>query len=79
MSALAPIETAPKDAKILLGIVRKGGLEEVHIGGYRYAENEDEISCWWSDQADDEICPTHWMPLPAADRLEALSAAAGEK
>jgi hypothetical protein len=62
-----PVAEADKDAeRLLLGIVRKGVLEEIHIGGYRYAYNDDDVSCWWSDQADDEICPTHWHPLPAA-------------
>ncbi len=62
-----PIETADKDAhRLLLGVVRRDVLEEVHIGGFRYAINDDEVSCWWSDQCDDEIVPTHWMPLPAA-------------
>lgn len=62
-----PIETADKDeGQLMLGIVRQGSLREIHIGGYRYAYNDDEVSCWWSDQADDEICPTHWMPLPAS-------------
>jgi hypothetical protein len=59
-----PIETADKDAdRLMLGIVRNDVLEEIHIGGYRYAINEDEVSCWWSDQCDDEITPTHWRPL----------------
>lgn len=62
--AWSPIGTADKDAyRILLGIVRNDVLEEVHIGGYRYAINDDEVSCWWSDQADDEIVPTHWAPM----------------
>lgn len=60
-----PISTADKDAiRLTLGIVRKGVLEEIHIGGYRYAINDDEESCWWSDQCDDEIVPTHWMAAP---------------
>lgn len=60
-----PIDTADKDAEsLMLGIVRRGVLEEIHIGGYRYAYNDDEVSCWWSDQADDEIFPTHWAKLP---------------
>lgn len=61
-----PISEADKDAeRLALGIVRNGSLEEIHIGGYRYAINDDDVSCWWSDQADDEIVPTHWMFLPA--------------
>ncbi len=60
------IKTADKDAhRLMLGIVRKGVLEEIHIGGYRYALNDDEVSCWWSDQSDDEIVPTHWCEIPA--------------
>ena len=59
------ISTAPKDGpQIMLGIVRSGVLEEIHIGGFRWAVNDEEDSCWWSDQADDEIRPTHWQPLP---------------
>lgn len=65
MSEFKPIDTADKDAhRLLLGIVRKGVLEETHIGGFRYAINEDEESCWWSDQSDDEIVPTHWAEIP---------------
>lgn len=77
VSGWRPIETADKDDKLLLlGIARHGRMEEVHLGGYRYAYNEDEVSCWWSDQADDEICPTHWMPaiaLPASPDKEGVS------
>ena len=69
MSGWKPISTADKDAhRLMLGIVRGAVLEEIHIGGYRYAINDDEVSCWWSDQCDDEICPTHWaemLPAPA--------------
>jgi hypothetical protein len=61
-----PIKLADKDAdRLMLGIVRNEVLEEIHIGGYRYAINDDEVSCWWSDQCDDEIAPTHWRPLPS--------------
>jgi len=61
-----PIDSADKDAeRLLLGISRHGFIEEVHIGGYRWAINEDEVSCWWSDQADDEIVPTHWAEIPS--------------
>jgi hypothetical protein len=63
--SLQPISTADKDAeRLTLGIVRNGVLEELHIGGFRYAINDDEVSCWWSVQCDDEIVPTHWMPAP---------------
>lgn len=69
-----PIETADKDDEhLMLGIVRQGIMQEIHIGGYRYAYNEDEVSCWWSDQADDEIVPTHWarlVPVDAAPNAE---------
>lgn len=62
--AWQPIDTADKEAgRMLLGIVREGKLEEVHIGFYAFAYNEDEVDCWWSEQGDDEIVPTHWAPL----------------
>lgn len=70
-SGWQPIGTADKNAKKLeLGISRNGVIEEIHVGGYRFAWNEDEVSCWWSDQCDDEIVPTHWrhytaLPLPS--------------
>lgn len=65
------IETADKDApKLMLGIMRGGVMEEIHIGGFRYAVNEDDESCWWSDQSDDEIVPTHWVRLPATPIIE---------
>lgn len=58
-----PIATADKDQeRLTLGIFRSGKLEEIHVGGYRHAYNDDDASCWWSDQCDDEIAPTHWMP-----------------
>lgn len=71
MSDWQPIRTAPKyEGQIMLGIVRRGQLEEVHLGGYRFAVNEDEVSCWWSDQCDDEIVPTHWQPHPGRPSQE---------
>jgi len=58
------IDTADKESgPVELGIVRNGVLEEIHIGFYAFAYNEDEESCWWSKQADDEIVPTHWRPF----------------
>lgn len=63
MSEWQDISTAPKDGKLLLGVVREGRLEEVHIGFFGHAINEDEKSCWWSEQSDDEIKPRVWMPF----------------
>lgn len=65
MTDWQPIESAPKDRVLLLSLIRKGQLEEVHVGSFSYADSDDEVSCWWSHQSDDEIVPTHWMPLPA--------------
>lgn len=59
-----PIETAPKDTgPLFLGVVRRGRLEEVHVGFFSHAYNEDEENCWWSEQSDDEITPSVWMPF----------------
>lgn len=68
-----PIESAAKpepDKQIELGIERNGTLEEIHLGRWMPDVNEqgEDMSCWWSDQSDDEIRPTHWRParpLPA--------------
>jgi len=61
-----PIDDQAKlEPQLLLGVVRNGVLEEIHLGGYHWAVNEDEESCWWSDQSDDEIAPTHFMFPPA--------------
>lgn len=71
-AAWRPIEELDKtDAtRVILGIARHGRIEEVHVGSFYWAINEDEVSCWWSDQADDEICPTHWMPRPVPPQQE---------
>lgn len=50
--------------RVVLGIERNGRIEETHVGYFSWAVNDDEESLWWSEQADDEICPTHFMPLP---------------
>lgn len=61
-----PIETADTgDERVLLGIVRQGRLEEIHIGFFSWGINEDEGPCWWSEQNDDEIYPDVWMPFVA--------------
>lgn len=63
-SGWQPIDTADKDAgRLFLGVVRSGRLEEIHIGFFDHAVNEDEVSCWWSEQCDDEITPHVWMPF----------------
>lgn len=77
-----PIETAPRDesVKIELGILRKGKLDEVHIGGWRDGDpDHDELPVWWSDQADDEINPSVWreLILTGIDRLSPPSTQEG--
>jgi hypothetical protein len=67
VSAWQPIETAPKDADVILTDGRRvsqgGWLSEIDQG----ADYEGMGGCppagWWSVEGIDE--PTHWMPLPS--------------
>lgn len=56
--------------RVILGIERNGTIDEVHVGYFSWAVNDDEESLWWSEQADDEIYPTHYMPLPSPPSKE---------
>jgi hypothetical protein len=63
-----PIETAPKAAgvQVLLAGDGYGGTGYV-VSGY-YDEDRDgwwEANTHWTDAADGQVYPTHWMPLPA--------------
>ena len=57
-----PIETAPKDGTKLWGYCRNGRQMEVwwHLN---FPQPE-----YWTDEADSEPEPTHWMPLPEGPR-----------
>lgn len=64
-----PIESAPKDGGRILYITKFG-----NIGHCRWSVSyhEDEVSCWWDDDHDDECVPRFWMPsLPSAPSSEA--------
>lgn len=66
------IASAPKNGTEVLLLVCYGDVPgEVHIGNWSQAYNEDEVDCWWSTQADDEITPKFWapmLPLPASPK-----------
>lgn len=47
-----PIETAPKDGRVILGFHENYGIEKTWFFRKTWGKN----SCSWE--------PTHWMPLP---------------
>ncbi|CAN7173600.1 hypothetical protein [Brevundimonas sp. LjRoot202] len=54
-----PIETAPRDGSKVIGQAASGDV-------YRMWWHEFEEGCDWQDDADSEVRPLHWMPLPPA-------------
>lgn len=64
MSEWQPIETAPKDAEVLIAEIVRGFYV---VGEARY---HHDAECWlWagtdpSDHWAEPLYPTHWMPLP---------------
>lgn len=72
-----PISTAPKtgddyNAVELLGFVPDDGLcdapDEYHSVRVIWWEPRLKGGAWWCD-ADFQVKPSHWMPLPAAPKL----------
>lgn len=61
----SPIETAPKDGTEILAITKKGNM---HVISY-----DDIFAASWrivNDQGLSEVAPSHWLPLPAAPKVE---------
>lgn len=66
MTDWQPIETAPKDGRMLLLVWRdkqQQGLPMV-LEGYWYAASDGEAFWWSPGQVSWKLEPTHWMPLP---------------
>jgi hypothetical protein len=65
-----PIETAPKDGTEILGYF--GGLDVIY---WRENKSYPKLSSW-CHHCDITLInpkPTHWMPLPAAPRMEKIA------
>lgn len=56
VSTWRPIETAPKDATVV--VYRYDG----HVGGECWWD--EETGEWWDNDADQTAHPTHWIPRP---------------
>lgn len=64
MSQWQPIETAPKDQKILLGRFVKGDEHDGYISVDRWRSRETGSSYEGFGQFNERYWPaTHWMPL----------------
>lgn len=53
-----PIETAPKDGRVILAVDRNGWRE------MWWKTNGTDYADYWQDQYDSEPEPTRWLPLP---------------
>lgn len=62
-TAWQPIETAPKDGTHVLVWSKSWGPTQAF---FISEDDEDYYEGWVAYHADQEIAPTHWMPLPAA-------------
>ncbi|MCA3186971.1 MAG: DUF551 domain-containing protein [Cupriavidus sp.] len=75
MSEWQPIETAPKDGRVVLLCVKVNGSPFVATGGY---DSHWTGQCWVLDnrRIPSGSSITHWMPLPKppADAVEAAGA-----
>jgi len=78
MNEWMPIETAPKDGTEILGFRADQGvfifrwatdeeLAERDMHGDPVGDYDEDFACWWHERLgwmEDELTPTHWMPLP---------------
>ena len=62
-----PIETAPKDREIILGMFREQFVDPIVMNSI-WIDGE-ERGCYWSDWQG-LPAPTHWMPLNAPIKLD---------
>lgn len=63
MSEWHPIETAPKDCRVLTyGPLRDGSGFYYEVQQYRNGRH----ARWPIEWMDNSLAPTHWMPLPKA-------------
>lgn len=61
-----PIESAPKQQRIMLMNERRGaGIRVIAIGGYYQKRMGNRLVWgWWNDNSHTKVFPTHWQPLP---------------
>ena len=58
MSDWQPIKTAPKDGTQVLGYF------DGHVVVMLWFTYSNDYTCWETVDAETEVDPTHWMPLP---------------
>ena len=77
-----PIETAPKNGDELIGyrpdqgvfVFRWALMEEIvakDMHGDPIEDYDEDQADWWHDRwgwMEDDLVPTHWMPLPPAPK-----------
>ncbi len=60
-----PIETAPKDGRVVL-CIGHGSIHHVEPMMYYASDEGMNNGCWgWLEGDTPRKQPTHWMPLPA--------------
>jgi hypothetical protein len=69
MSEWQPIETAPKDGKILAWCPQRGVCAPAYWNEDKYAKNPRPYWTHWGERMCGTLAtrkdqPTHWMPLP---------------
>lgn len=63
-----PIETAPKEQRVLVALKRQPleTVTEIAFGYFVMTLPDQPDGVWTCDETGVEIVPTHWLPLPAA-------------
>lgn len=63
--AWQPIETAPRDGRLIWAFERGRGVERrQYIAWWVDCGPSRDEGQYWQDDNDSEPSPTHWMPLP---------------
>jgi hypothetical protein len=63
-----PIETAPKDKRLLVWTGKE--MYCAHWAKNPYTDDEAWVIAEWGERDQALVKPTHWMELPEAPRLE---------
>ena len=58
-----PIETAPRDGAEIIA-ARFSGSRCSWLGAARWDDCDPDYHAWYCPQDDQDVEPTHWMPLP---------------